>query len=101
MLLAAGWQGHKGLTLLTGGEAVDVSTASALLARAEAVWNLYGPTEATIWATAAELSHEDIGAGEVPIGLPVAHVEAHLRRYSVGFDCSHGRALSARCGLGT
>ena len=75
MLLATGWQGHAGLTIISGGEAIDVSTVAQLLDRADSVWNLYGPTEATIWATAAQLTSADVEAGVIPIGSPLAHVD--------------------------
>lgn len=75
MLLAAGWDGHARLTLLTGGEAIDPATAHELIARAETVWNLYGPTEATVWATASRLTADSLRAGPVPIGFPLAHTD--------------------------
>ena len=74
MLLAAGWQGHRGLTLLSGAEAIAPAMARDLMARADAVWNLYGPTETTVWATAARLTQQDVDAGTIPIGRPLAHV---------------------------
>jgi amino acid adenylation domain-containing protein len=75
MLLASGWQGHEGLTLLTGGEAIPPPTAGELLDRADTVWNLYGPTEATIWATAARVSPVHVKDGAIPIGTPLAAVK--------------------------
>ena len=78
MLLAAGWQGHGGLTVLTGGEAIDSITASELLQRADSVWNMYGPTEATVWATASRLSPADLNEDNMPIGFPLPHVEIHV-----------------------
>ncbi|MCZ7672454.1 MAG: condensation domain-containing protein [Chloroflexi bacterium] len=45
MLLAAGWQGKAGLTILSGGEALPVTLAQQLLGCGTAVWNMYGPTK--------------------------------------------------------
>jgi non-ribosomal peptide synthetase component F len=76
MLLAAGWRGHDGLTLLTGGEVITPDLAGQLLECADTVWNLYGPTEATIWATAAKLSHEDARSCSIPIGRLLHNMKA-------------------------
>ncbi|MFJ8472832.1 amino acid adenylation domain-containing protein [Kitasatospora sp. NPDC094011] len=74
MLLAAGWAGDPGLTVLCGGEALPGDTAEALIARSRAVWNLYGPTETTIWSAASRLR-----AGErVTIGSPIANTRFHV-----------------------
>ncbi|MFJ9773636.1 amino acid adenylation domain-containing protein [Kitasatospora sp. NPDC101157] len=69
MLLAAGWQGDPGLTVLCGGDALPAETADALLAGNRAVWNLYGPTETTIWSTAARLRRGE----KVTVGHPIAN----------------------------
>ncbi|MER7794330.1 amino acid adenylation domain-containing protein, partial [Streptomyces sp. NPDC097640] len=74
MLLAAGWQGDPGLTVLCGGEALPSDTAEALLAGNREVWNLYGPTETTIWSAASRL-----GRGEpVTIGTPIANTRLYV-----------------------
>ncbi len=75
MLLAAKWQGHQGLTLLTGAEAISPAMANDLLHRSDELWNLYGPTETTVWASAAKLTLQDVKAGLIPIGFPLNHVE--------------------------
>ncbi|MEM1198665.1 MAG: non-ribosomal peptide synthetase [Pseudomonadota bacterium] len=75
LLLAAGWQGDKALTLLTGAEAISPRMAGELKARAKAVWNLYGPTETTLWATAGEITDRDVHEGAIPIGKPLAHFD--------------------------
>ncbi|MDN0200043.1 amino acid adenylation domain-containing protein [Streptomyces sp. S.PNR 29] len=74
MLLAAGWQGDPGLTVLCGGEALPADTAEALLARSREVWNLYGPTETTIWSAASRLHPGD----RVTIGAPIANTRLHV-----------------------
>lgn len=102
MLLAAGWQGHDDLTLLTGGETIASDMALELMARADDVWNLYGPTEATVWATAAHLTQQDARAGAIPIGYPLAHVETCilgedgqiLTKGEIGELCLLGLSLS-------
>ena len=78
LLLAAGWQGHKGLTLLTGAEAISPGMAGELLARADHVWNLYGPTETTLWASAGEITERDVEQGTIPIGTPLNHFEIRI-----------------------
>ncbi len=75
LLLAAGWQGDAALTLLTGAEAISPRMAGELKARAKSVWNLYGPTETTLWATAGEITDDDVEQGSIPIGKPLAHFE--------------------------
>lgn len=66
-LVATGWNGAPGLTILAGGEALTEALAATLRARCRRLLNLYGPTETTIWSTVAELS-----AGElVTIGRPL------------------------------
>ena len=75
LLLAAGWSGRPGLTLLCGGEALPRDLADALLTRCSALWNLYGPTETTIWSTAERVGP---GRGAVPIGRPIANTRVYL-----------------------
>ncbi|MEM8686741.1 MAG: amino acid adenylation domain-containing protein [Pseudomonadota bacterium] len=75
LLLAAGWQGDEALTLLTGAEAISPRMARELKARAKSVWNLYGPTETTLWATAGEITDDDVQCGTIPIGRALAHFE--------------------------
>ena len=75
LLLAAGWQGSKALTVLCGGEALPPALAAQLLERSATVWNLYGPTEATIWATAFQV---DARQGTIPIGRPIANTQIYL-----------------------
>ena len=75
LLLAAGWHGEEGLTLLTGAEAISPRMAGDLKARAKSVWNLYGPTETTLWATAGEITDRDVAEGTIPIGRPLAHFD--------------------------
>jgi amino acid adenylation domain-containing protein len=76
MLIAAGWQGAKGMSILCGGETLDAGLARQLFGCARAVWNVYGPTEATIWATAYRvLGDEKI---EIPIGRPLQNYRAYI-----------------------
>ncbi|MGQ4389700.1 amino acid adenylation domain-containing protein [Streptomyces sp. SAS_270] len=75
MLLASGWSSGRGLTLLSGGEALDPQLAADLLATGGTLWNLYGPTEATVWATAARI---DRAEGRITVGTPLANARAHV-----------------------
>ena len=64
----------RGLSLLTGGEALPRQLARALQERGAAVVNLYGPTEATIWASVHVLCAADLAesaAAVVSIGRPL------------------------------
>jgi aspartate racemase len=75
MLLAAGWEGTRGLKMLCGGEALSRDLADQLLARGASLWNLYGPTETTIWSTLAQVDH---GAHPVSIGCPIANTQVYV-----------------------
>ncbi|WP_175426076.1 non-ribosomal peptide synthetase [Ralstonia pseudosolanacearum] len=75
MLLAAGWAGGSGLSILCGGEALPSTLAATLLPRCRALWNVYGPTETTIWSVAHKVGPADVqdAATVVPIGRPIAN----------------------------
>jgi amino acid adenylation domain-containing protein len=74
MLINAGWQGHKGLKVLCGGEALSRELSNELLARGVALWNMYGPTETTIWSTTCKV---DAG-NDISIGRPLANTQIYL-----------------------
>ncbi|RYZ43248.1 MAG: non-ribosomal peptide synthetase [Myxococcaceae bacterium] len=74
LLLEAHWE-DRGLTALTGGEALPRELAEALLARCGALWNVYGPTETTVWSTAHAVTS---GPGSVPIGRPIPGTQAYV-----------------------
>jgi amino acid adenylation domain-containing protein/non-ribosomal peptide synthase protein (TIGR01720 family) len=63
-----------GVRALVGGEALPVSLAAGLVARAAAVVNLYGPTEVTVWATRDEVTADWDGS----IGRPLPGTTAHV-----------------------
>jgi amino acid adenylation domain-containing protein len=75
MLVAAGWSGTPGLTVLCGGEALSHDLASALRVRASAVWNVYGPTETTIWSAVWRVETDE---GPIVIGRPIANTELYV-----------------------
>ncbi|MEV4642534.1 amino acid adenylation domain-containing protein [Actinoplanes sp. NPDC049548] len=64
----------SGVRALVGGEALPVSLARDLHARAASVTNLYGPTEVTVWATAGDVDADWDGA----IGTPLPGTTAHV-----------------------
>ncbi|HYZ16696.1 MAG TPA: amino acid adenylation domain-containing protein [Candidatus Acidoferrum sp.] len=74
MLIDAGWSGMRGLTAVTGGEAVPAPLAAQLLERVDRLWNLYGPTEATVWATIHRITTDD----PTTIGTPLANVRTRI-----------------------
>jgi myxalamid-type nonribosomal peptide synthetase MxaA len=76
LMLDGGWHGRRSLRALCGGEAFPPALAEALLARCGEVWNMYGPTETTIWSTLHRVAAEDVPAGAIPIGRPIANTTA-------------------------
>jgi amino acid adenylation domain-containing protein len=75
ILLDAGWQGARGLRMITGGEPLDRLLASQLLARGAALWNLYGPAETTVYATGKRIGEAD---ARITIGRPLANSIARV-----------------------
>ncbi len=75
MLLAAGWQGHSGVTAICTGEPLPPDLGRELLPRVGALWNGYGPTETTVWSS---FHHVVTIAGPVPIGRPIANTTFHV-----------------------
>ncbi|HKT02085.1 MAG TPA: amino acid adenylation domain-containing protein [Rugosimonospora sp.] len=76
LLVESGWSGRPGLRALCGGEALPPPLAGALLPRCGELWNMYGPTETTIWSTIHRVTPDDVAAGTVPIGHPIANTVA-------------------------
>lgn len=66
----------RGLTVLTGGEALPAALARQMHAQARRVFNLYGPTETTIWSTIQEIGQQDLDAP--PIGRPLQNTQAYV-----------------------
>ena len=75
LLIAVGWQGGDGFTILCGGEPLSRKLATHLLAGGAVVWNLYGPTETTIWSTIWRVERGD---GVVSIGRPIANTQVYV-----------------------
>jgi len=74
MLIEAGWQGSRSLTIFCGGEALSGDLAGELLARAGSVWNMYGPTETTIWSLVWRVEAD----APVLIGKPISNTTAYI-----------------------
>lgn len=68
LLLEGQWQGKSNLTMLCGGEALDIPLARWLLSRGAELWNMYGPTETTVWSMALKLESQHVVSGSVPVG---------------------------------
>ena len=86
LLLEAGWQGSKHLTMLCGGEAVPRELAASLMVKGSSFWNLYGPTETTIWSALCRVDSKD---SRISIGHPIANtqiyiLDAHLQPVPIG-----------------
>lgn len=74
LLLAAGWEGRKGLRALCGGEPLPPALADRLRPVVGELWNMYGPTEATVWSTL-----QRVEAGEpILIGRPIANTSVYV-----------------------
>ncbi|NEP61923.1 MAG: amino acid adenylation domain-containing protein, partial [Symploca sp. SIO2G7] len=78
LLINSGWGGQSGLTILCGGEALDLDLAKRLMSCGEEIWNVYGPTETTIWSGALALSTEQLNGGTVPIGHPIDNTQFYV-----------------------
>lgn len=68
ILVNSGWQGRKGLKMLSGGEKMPPELAEQLMERGGMLWNAWGPTEITIYGTADRVSP----GGPITIGRPLA-----------------------------
>jgi len=75
ILLESGWQGHEGLKVLCGGEAMPPELAREMIPRCGALWNLYGPTETTIWSTVSRVRSAE---NRIPIGRPIANTQVYI-----------------------
>ena len=86
LLLEAGWQGSKQLTMLCGGDALPRELAAQLMVKGSALWNLYGPTETTVWSTLCRVAAQE---PRVSIGRPIANtqiyiLDSHLQPVPIG-----------------
>ncbi len=77
MLLQTGWTGAANLTILCGGEALQIELADELMTRGSSVWNLYGPTETTIFSSFTRYRHP-YNHGTVSIGRAVANTQFYI-----------------------
>ncbi len=75
MLIEAGWNGKRDLTVFCGGEALSPTLARQLLERCDALWNMYGPTETTIWSSVHRVSASD---ATISIGKPIANTQFYV-----------------------
>jgi len=75
MLLLDGWQGHRHLRALCGGEALAPGLARDLLPRVSELWNMYGPTETTVWSTCCRIEDPE---AQITIGQPIAGTVCHV-----------------------
>lgn len=75
MLLAAGWEGKKGLRIFCGAEPLSPPLAKSLMERSRELWNLYGPTETTVWATAKRVETE---RNSITVGTPLPRTSVHV-----------------------
>jgi amino acid adenylation domain-containing protein len=78
MLLAFGWSGNPGLTILCGGEALPADLSRQLVSRCHALWNMYGPTETTVWSAIRRIWPGATTTGVEPIGRPIANTRLYI-----------------------
>jgi len=86
MLVEAGWQGHPGLTMLCGGEALQKSLSRQLVPKGKTLWNMYGPTETTIWSSIKNITaqyqkmntNDPRPDGNESIGRPIANTQFYV-----------------------
>lgn len=71
LLIQCGWKGKKGFKISTAGEELTKDLARKLFDCGK-LFNLYGPTETGIYATATEITQENIET--FGIGNPMNHV---------------------------
>ena len=71
LLLAAGWRAGRGVTALSGGEALSRELADEILATGADLWNVYGPTETTVWSSIWHVERH----GPILIGDPIRATE--------------------------
>jgi myxalamid-type nonribosomal peptide synthetase MxaA len=83
LMVETGWRGRSGLRVVSGGETLTAGLAEVLVAGCAEVWNMYGPTETTIYSTIHLVTQDDVSAGSIPIGGPVANTTL--------FVLDHGR----------
>ncbi len=81
--IAAGYRGHRGLTLIAAGEAIGRDLAEQLLVRCRTLWNLYGPTETTVFSAAYRVTSAPGQA--MRIGRPYANTQIYIvdRRFQL------------------
>lgn len=79
LLLGAGWQPSRRLTVLVGGEGLPRDVAARLLDRVARLYNIYGPTEATVWSAALPVTPALLA--EAPDVVPVGGVFPEARYY--------------------
>jgi len=75
MLLKAGWTPPSTLTILCGGESLNVKLAEQLVTRGVTLWNMYGPTETTIWSTTKNITRLD---EPMSIGYPIHNTQTYI-----------------------
>ncbi|MEU6688493.1 amino acid adenylation domain-containing protein, partial [Streptomyces sp. NPDC046832] len=63
-------------SLVLGGEAASAELVGELLATA--VFNHYGPTETTVGVATTPLTSDDVAAGVIPVGSPVANTQTYV-----------------------
>ena len=75
LLLEAGWQGRRAITMLCGGEALPRVLADRLIDKGAALWNVYGPTETTVWSSTWQV---EAGEAAISIGSPIANTRFYV-----------------------
>ncbi|WDE11817.1 non-ribosomal peptide synthetase [Thalassomonas haliotis] len=75
-LVESGWQGDDQLTILCGGEPLDIPLAQSLQNLGAALFNMYGPTETTVWSMIKQIKQQPVKG--ITLGLPINNTRIHL-----------------------
>ena len=75
MLYDAGWNGHKKIKILCGGDLLSEALAEKLLRTNAVLWNMFGPTETTVWSSCKQITQPAEAAN---IGKPIHNTEFYI-----------------------
>lgn len=79
LLLSAGFEPHRPIKGLIGGEKLPPDLADSLIKQDIELWNMYGPTEATVWTSCHRISRGEHGKlPRILIGRPLANTQLYV-----------------------
>lgn len=75
LILDAGWNDGRGMTIYSAGEPLTKELAVSLLSTGASLWNLYGPTEITIYSHGCKVPHN---ADRIYIGRSLINYTGYI-----------------------